>query len=135
MAGDIGPLKAAEEMVRALKKEFEGEVEGLANARNELLRYWEGDSADAAGRGVDPLIQAHSESGPLIETSTKSVQYQEEVYSWGKRSVQPVPPEPEEPSLFARGVAAIMPGCRILRCLTAREWLNMLRPMRTMSAS
>src|SRR5690606_41314527 len=45
-----------------------------------------------------------------IEGATTSVQYQQDVYSWGKNSVRPVPPEPEEPSLFARGVAAILPG-------------------------
>lgn len=110
MSGDVTPLQAAQEVISELVKDFSQEVEHLEHSQKEMLKYWEGDSADAAGRGVKPLIEAHSESVPLVETTTRSVQYQEEVYTWGKNTVQPVPPEPEEPSLFARGVAAIMPG-------------------------
>jgi hypothetical protein len=109
-AGDITPLQFAEELIDALKKELIEEVDELDDAKKEMLKYWEGDSADAAGRGVDPLIQAHRESAPLVDRASKSVGYQKDVYTWGKNSVQPVPPEPEEPGPFARGVAAIVPG-------------------------
>lgn len=110
MSGDITPLEAARQVIEDLVEKFREEVKELDDSRRQLLTYWEGDSAEAAGRGVEPLIQAHSESAPLIAMANDSVYRQEEGYKWGKRSVEPVPPEPEEPSLFARGVAAIVPG-------------------------
>ena len=108
--GDTAPLEAAQQLIGEMVEDFVHEVEELHSARKEMLKYWEGDSADAAGRGVDPLLQAHEQNAQLIANTTYSVADQAEGYRWGQRTVEPVPPEPEEPSLFARGVAAILPG-------------------------
>lgn len=110
MAGKITPLAAAEQLIRKLGDEYRREAGHLEDAQNELLKYWEGDSADAAHKGVFPIIDAHMQSAPMIVEAGDSVQTQSEVYSWGKNSVEPVPPEPKEPSAWARGAAAILPG-------------------------
>lgn len=110
MAGDIGPLQAAEDLVMAIAQEFEQEAQDLDDAQKQLLGYWEGDAADMAGIGVDPLKDAHMQSAPMIIEAGGSVRTQQDVYSWGKQNVEPVPPEPKEPSAFSRGAAAILPG-------------------------
>lgn len=110
LKGDIEPLQAAQQLVIALAKEFDDEAHHLERAQKDMMQYWEGDSSDAAGRGVVPLIQANSESVPMIIEAGGSVQGQSDVYSWGKQNVEPVPPEPKEPSAFSRGAAAILPG-------------------------
>jgi hypothetical protein len=110
LKGDIAPLEAAQQLVIALAKEFDDEAHHLERAQTDMMQYWEGDSSDAAGRGVVPLIQANSESVPMIIEAGGSVQGQSEVYSWGKQNVEPVPAEPKEPSIWAKGAGAILPG-------------------------
>lgn len=110
MAGNLSPLEAAEDLVVALAGEFEQEAQDLDDAQKELLTYWEGDSASKAGVGVDPLKDAHLQSAPMILDAGGSVRTQRDVYTWGKNTVEPVPPEPKEPSAFSRGAAAILPG-------------------------
>lgn len=110
MAGNIEPLEFAQQFVRQLADEFRTEAAELDAAQGELLEYWEGDAADAAGKGVRPIIDAHMQSAPMIIEAGDSVQGQSDVYTWGKHNVEPVPPQPKEPSIWAKGASVILPG-------------------------
>lgn len=109
-AGRIEPLEFAHQFVRQLAVEFEDEASALQEAQGQMMTYWEGDSADAAGKGIMPLIQAHMDSAPLIEESSQSISTQSNVYSDSQRRVIPVPSEPEKPSPWAVGASMIVPG-------------------------
>ncbi|MPY97803.1 MAG: PPE domain-containing protein [Actinophytocola sp.] len=109
-SGQIEPLRFAFEIVEQLSKEFEVEAKELGAAHKQMMEYWEGDSADAAGKGVMPLIEAHAQNAPLIENASSSMTAQAESFSKSKNSVVPVPDEPAEPSTFAKFAGTIAPG-------------------------
>jgi len=112
-AGQIGPLRYAQQIVNQLYRDFEVEAEELKAANDQMMRYWEGDSADAASKGVAPLIQAHLDSAPLINDAGGSIDSQAQVFSEAKGAVTPVPDEPAEPGFFAKAAGVIAPGTGI----------------------
>ncbi|WP_169732976.1 hypothetical protein [Haloechinothrix halophila] len=109
-AGQIEPLEFAFEIVEKLSQEFEAEAEELKNSHDQMMEYWEGDSADAAGKGIAPLIEAHAQNAPLIDDASRSIAAQADSFSQSKDSVVPVPDEPAEPSAFAKFAGTIAPG-------------------------
>lgn len=108
--GRIGPLEYAGREIVALATEFESDGDGLDAANKGMMKYWEGDAADAAGKGMAPLIDGHLQSAPMVVDAGGSVNDQGQLLSHAKNSVVEVPPEPKEPSPFARGASIIMPG-------------------------
>lgn len=112
-AGRTEPLEFALELVRQLYRDFEVEAEELKAANDQMMRYWEGDSADAASKGVAPLIQAHLDSAPLINDAGGSIDSQAQAFSEAKGAVTPVPDEPDEPGFFAKAAGVIAPGTGI----------------------
>jgi len=112
-AGQIGPLRYAQQIVNQLYRDFEVEAEELKAANDQMMKYWEGDSADAASKGVAPLIQAHLDSAPLINDAGGSIDSQAQAFSEAKGAVTPVPDEPAEPGFFAKAAGVIAPGTGI----------------------
>ncbi|MPY78585.1 MAG: PPE domain-containing protein [Actinophytocola sp.] len=108
--GDVSRLEWALEAVEKLSKEFEAEAKELKIAHDQMMEYWEGDSADAAGKGVNPLIEAHRQSAPLISDTSRSMSAQAGSFSESKNAVVPVPDEPAEPGFFAKAGGILMPG-------------------------
>ncbi|GAA5128467.1 hypothetical protein [Haloechinothrix salitolerans] len=109
-AGKVDLLEVAFDIVEQLYKEFGNEAEELKGAHDQMMRYWEGDSADAAGKGIEPLIEAYNQSAPLIRNASHSMTTQAAVFSASKSAVVPVPDEPAEPSTFAKFAGTIAPG-------------------------
>jgi len=112
-AGDTEPLRVVFDVIKQLYRDFEVEAEELKAANDQLMRYWEGDSADAASKGVAPLIQAHLDSAPLINDAGGSIDSQAQAFSEAKGAVTPVPDEPAEPGFFAKAAGVIAPGTGI----------------------
>lgn len=108
--GQTESLEIASEIIKQLCREFEQDAEELRVASNQMMQYWEGDSADAANKGIAPLIDAHIQSAPLISDAGGSVDAQTQTFANAKNSVVPVPDEPAEPSAFAKFAGTIAPG-------------------------
>lgn len=112
-AGDTEPLRVVFDVIEQLYRDFEVEAEELKAANDQMMRYWEGNSADAASKGVAPLIQAHLDSAPLINDAGGSIDSQAQAFSEAKGAVTPVPDEPAEPGFFAKAAGVIAPGTGI----------------------
>lgn len=108
--GRIGPLEYAAREIVALAEEFETDADGLDAANKKMMGYWEGEGADAASKGMGPLIDGHQQSAPMVVDAGRSVDDQGSLLNHAKHSVVEVPPEPSEPSPWARAASVILPG-------------------------
>lgn len=97
---EVRALLIALEEVAALTKDFGKEAESLKAARDEMMNYWEGDTADAAGKGLDPLVDAHRDSAPLLDKTVESLTAQITMFSDAKHRVVPVPDVPPAPAPY-----------------------------------
>lgn len=97
---EVRALLIALEEVAALTKDFGKEAESLKAARDEMMNYWEGDTADAAGKGLDPLVDAHADSAPLLDKTVESLTAQITMFSDAKHRVVPVPDVPPAPAPY-----------------------------------
>lgn len=109
-SGRLDPLEFARVEIEGLIEEFHQDADGLRVADNDMQANWEGEAADGASKGIGPLIEGHLQSLGLIEDTASSTQSQADLYAQSKNSVVPVPDAPEEPSMWARGASAVMPG-------------------------
>ncbi|MGH3516449.1 MAG: hypothetical protein ACRDQ7_03350, partial [Haloechinothrix sp.] len=108
--GNTEALQIASDLVRKLTDEFIDEAQSLLKARDRMLEHWEGDSADAAGKGIDPLAQAHQDSAPHIDRTMHSLGQQAQMFAHSANSVVPVPDAPEKPNPWVSGAKALLPG-------------------------
>lgn len=98
----VGPtgLTNAAAVVNELAGEYEQEADSIKQLMAQMESVWQGDAAGGATRGAGPLAVEHLAAAPDISKAQELINGQASAYDEAKRTVQPVPPAPEEPGMW-----------------------------------
>ncbi|HJQ46536.1 MAG TPA: hypothetical protein VJ870_09470, partial [Amycolatopsis sp.] len=108
-SGNSSSLQAASDVIKQLSDGYKDEADAIKALQTRMNSAWTGSSGDAATAGANPLAQAFIDSAPPLDTTTKSMHMQSEVFDTSKSKVVEVPPAPSKPSGWSVGLKAAIP--------------------------
>jgi hypothetical protein len=96
-----GGLATSAEIVKGLVERYQGRVDHILRLRARMEAAWQGTAADAADRGLGPVVIEHGLAGRALHVAQDLTSRQVGSFGEAKNAVVPVPPAPGEVDALA----------------------------------